>query len=279
MKKYLIILFVFVLSYNKHTPAQSNQVELYILAGQSNTGRARTSEMSVIEVANYTQVIANAKILNPSVSRTVLQNFQPGVNTMLYDEIASDEFGCEASLFKHLPAKTRYLLKFGSGGTSMQADWSALANRPLWDSLKTYTNNIVSAIVAEGKIPVLKAFIWMQGESDGGSESFANNYLTRLQGFFDAYKVFWDDIVSDSSWSPQTYKVVIGRIQDFGSFSGTVRTAQSDFCSIPANNAVLIDTDNYPMRDASHFSATGQIKFGVDILNAIQLPPRGSFIP
>lgn len=247
----------------------NDTVELYILAGQSNVGRARVSEMTGPEAALYAGLISHAKILNPYLSDTDLYPLEVGINTMLDDAVNSDEFGCEASLFNTLPPKTRYLLKYGDGNTSMQAFWSALANRQGWLNLLAYTTNIANAIIAEGKIPILKAFIWMQGESDI-SESFANNYEWRLQGCFDSFQTHWNNILTTHSLASQTYKWVVGRIKLVeGTFSSVVRTAQANFCAVPGNNAVLIDTDGYPLRDPSHYSATGQIMFGLDIKNAI----------
>lgn len=247
-------------------------VELYIFSGQSNVGRSRTSEMTGEEAALYAGLIPNSKILNPYLSDSLLYPLNVGVNTMLDDADAQDEFGAEASLLKTLQnenPKYRYLLKYGDGNTSMQAFWSALANRVGWLNLLSYTTNIANAIIAEGKIPVLKAFIWMQGESDAGSESFANNYGWRLQGCFDSFKTHWDNYLTANSMAPQTYKWVVGRIKDIYEFSDTLRAQQQAFCDLESNNAVLIDRDSYPLRDPSHLSATGNILFGLAIKNEL----------
>lgn len=248
-------------------------VELYIFAGQSNVGRSRVSEMTGGEAALYSGVIPGAKILNPYINDSALYQLNVGSNTMLDDADFVDEFGAEASLLKTLYSeskKHRYLLKYGDGATSMQAFWSACANRPGWLNLLNYTENIVTLILAEGKVPVLKAFIWMQGEGDSGSESFANNYGWRLQCFFDDFKTYWNGLVVANSLPADPYKVVIGRINSpTNPYRDTVRTAQAEFCAIPGNNAVMIDTDSYPLKDIVHYSATGNISFGLDIKNAI----------
>lgn len=248
-------------------------VFVFVLWGQSNVGRARESEMSGAEADLYSGLITNSKILNPYLSDTELYSLNVGTNTMLDDADNLDEFGCEASLLKTLQNEDphpRYLLKYGDGNTSMQGFWSAAANRTGWLNLLTYTTNIANAIIAEGKIPVMKAVIMMQGESDAASESFANNWGWRMESCYDSFKTHWASILTANSLPAQEYKWVIGRVLDVAPFSDTIRTYIVNFCSDPENNAEWIDMDSYPMRDASHYSATGQIMFGLDIKNAIE---------
>jgi hypothetical protein len=52
-----------------------------------------------------------------------------------------------------------------------------------------------------------------------------------------------------------------------------VRQAQEDFCAIPGNKAILIDTDAYTFRDVVHYDATSQIQFGHDVYDALNIPP------
>lgn len=292
MKKFLIIIILFpflteaqtiyingvgrTASINSGQPSSitindfGNTVFLYILAGQSNVGRARTSSMTAQQQAAYQGLIPNTKIFNPYLSTTLLYDLNVGTNTMLRNANFTNEFGCEASLLRRRPGN-KCLLKFGVGSTTMQGNWNSIQNRPLWQDLLAYTNTVVAALIADGKVPILKAFIWMQGEGDATSDSFSANYYMRLQAFFDDYKTFWDGIIAANSLPAHTYTVVVGRINgpDLVYRAG-VRQAAVDFCAIPGNNAVMIDTDSYPLEaDNVHYTAAGQIQFGIDILNAI----------
>ncbi len=260
------------LGVNAQNHVTGNEIDVYILAGQSNVGRSRVVEMTASEAGSYSGTVLNAKVLNPYISTTAVNNLNIGVNTMLTDQLNLDEFGAEAALLKSLPTnRRRYLLKYGAGNTSMQAFWSAAANRVGWLNIEAYTRSMVNVIIADGKVPILKAFIWMQGESDAGSESFANNYGWRLQACRDSFAVLWDSILTANSLPAQSYKWVVGRIKLTDAlYDDTLRAQQASFCAVQSNNAVLINTDSYPLRDASHYSATGQISFGLAILTALQ---------
>lgn len=242
----------------------------YVIWGQSNVGRARESEMTAEEAALYSGLIPGVKILNPYLSDTELYPLNVGVNTMLDDADNLDEFGCEAALLRTLQnenPRNRYVLKYGDGNTSMQGFWSAAADRPGWLNLLTYTTNWANAIIAEGRIPVLKAVIMMQGESDAANESFANNWGWRMDSCYNSFKAHWQAILTANSMPAQNYKWVMGRVLDVAPFSDTIRSYMANFAAIPEKNAVMIDMDSFPLRDPSHYSATGQIMFGLAIKN------------
>jgi len=114
----------------------------------------------------------------------------------------------------------------------------------------------------------------MQGEQDATDLTWANNYETALGEFFDGVQAYVDGRYSDLGWTvPGKFKKIIGRINGIDDvtmvYRGTVRTAQANYCNNLSNNAILIDTDSYPLKDDVHYSATGQIQFGIDIFNAL----------
>lgn len=251
-----------------------NRVELRLLAGQSNVGRPRVSEMTAEQQSLYAGLIPNTKIFNPYLSDSQVYDLNVGVNTMLFDANNSDEFGCEAALFKNLysvdPSMTRYLLKFGDGATSMRLDWSSRSPKVLWLAMLEHMTTLTQLIVDAGQVPIFKDFIWMQGEGDASSESFANQYDTRLDEFNIDFRAFWQDIIAEHNLPPHDYKFVVGRINSPTSlYRDAVRTAEQDFCAAHPSDSVMIDTDSYPLMDIVHYSATGQIQFGLDIFNAI----------
>lgn len=69
----------------------------------------------------------------------------------------------------------------GSGFTKTDGpNWNNRDENPdksLFYLLKTYTQKCLDAITETGKVPVLKGFIWHQGESDTGN----NNYQTQME--------------------------------------------------------------------------------------------------
>lgn len=82
----------------------------------------------------------------------------------------------------------------GSGFTKTDGpNWSKRDEDPkksLFYLLKTYTQKCLDAISETGKVPVLKGFIWHQGESDGGDSKYETYMRTLLGDFKEAFKSY-----------------------------------------------------------------------------------------
>ena len=80
----------------------------------------------------------------------------------------------------------------GSGFTKTDGpNWNDRSDNPdksLFHLLKTYTYNSLHAIEETGKVPVLKGFIWHQGESDGGEKKYEQYMRTLLNDFKEEFK-------------------------------------------------------------------------------------------
>jgi len=245
---------------------------LYIIAGQSNCGRARVSEMTGGESAVYAPAVTNAYMLNRyryAFNGVVnFEAFDAGTNTMLQNALYTDEFGPEASLayeLQNYQSKARYYIKLGAGNTDLPTWWlppSSVA----WTQLLQIIEEGLNDAGLPGNIK-LHAFIWMQGENDATDLTWSNNYLSNLTSFFDGFRDYW---VNDNGRNSD-YKIVIGRIQDINAgYEEIVRAAQDSFCGNGANNAILINTDAYTRKDYIHYDATSQIQFGIDIFNQVK---------
>ena len=65
-------------------------------------------------------------------------------------------------------------------------DWASRKDDPkesLFYLLKTYTHNCLEAIEETGKIPVIKGFVWHQGESDTGNSDYQTQMETLIKDF------------------------------------------------------------------------------------------------
>ena len=82
----------------------------------------------------------------------------------------------------------------GSGFTKTDGpNWNNRQEDPkksLFYLLKTYTQKCLDAIKETGKEPVLKGFIWHQGESDGGEAKYEQYMRTLLGDFKEAFKSY-----------------------------------------------------------------------------------------
>lgn len=255
----------------------ANATDFFIIAGQSNCGRARVSEMSGGEAALYDITYTDVKMFNYSTNTTQFENMNVGTNTRLLNYSNTDEFGPEASLFKKLKdynPKTRYVLKDGDGGTNLAVRWLPPSGTD-WGYLDSFIVAAISDAVATGVKLNLKAFIWMQGEEDATNSTYASNYGTNLATFMSYFDSYWSaKCVANGFPNVTKCKKVIGRINGASDpvevYRADVRAAQASFCSNSSNNAVMIDTDSYPLKDTVHYSATGQISFGIDIYNVVK---------
>jgi hypothetical protein len=238
-----------------------NTAYVYIIAGQSNTGRAVASSLP----SNLQSPITNAFIFNRSTN--LLETLQAGVNTLLADNTAG-QFGPEvklASLLQPYLGRKIYFLKYGVGASKLAADtgndWNVSSTNELYNNLKTYITTLKTALLSSGKTPVIKAIIWMQGEEDATNATHAAAYEANLTALIGDIRTF---LVLPN------LPFIIGRINGASDASevyrADVRAAQAAVDSAVANT-YLIDTDSYPLQDTVHYNYNGQQTFGQDIFN------------
>ncbi len=259
-------------------------VPFYIIIGQSNTGWATTSEMNSQQAASYSGVHPNTSIWNPGVGgfSATWQTMNVGVNTRCENYADPAQFGPEASLMKSLEnqqSRKRFIYKQGVGGTTLAVDWKPQApgQQPYqagirWQQFSSWLPTAVAQADAQGYKLDLKAIIWMQGEDDAKTSVDASAYHNNLITFFANVDALWRKLVSGHGLPTSTYRKVIGRIYAPTGYPyrDMVRAAQTNYCSDASNNAVLINTDSYPLQDWVHYNATGQVQFGVDVYNSSQ---------
>ena len=254
-----------------------NTVPLYIIAGQSNCGRAIwNTEASVEQHALYDAAVTEVSIFNNSYDTTNFTTLQAGLNTRLINFNNASEMGPEVSLFKSFSDQgitEAYVIKCGIGNTDLFNNWKPGGSSEI--TFKSHVDKALQVFYNNGKKPLLKAFIWMQGENDATNLTWANAYLQNLENFFLDFDIWYQNKAYLYSLPNLfNYKKVIGRINGINDASeihrNVVRQAQADFCADLNNNAVLIDTDSYPLRDSVHYSVTGQLQFGIDIFNQIK---------
>ena len=239
-------------------------VDLNIFSGQSNMGRSVTGEMTAGELSTYGGTHDSVMIHNGRVTAT-FQTMVVGTNTILD---GAGEFGAEAAFYKWMndyQSKKRYLIKYGVGNTSMYIYW-----KPGGIGYTALINNVADAIAeiaAAGKYPRLSAFYWMQGENDATNATWAAAYESNLGLFFDTFKNDYDSILALHGFVQRwPFVKVLGKINGIDNpimtERETVRTAQINYCANPSNNAILIDTDDLPLKDNVHYSAQGQLTLG-----------------
>jgi Carbohydrate esterase, sialic acid-specific acetylesterase len=256
-------------------------VPFYIFVGQSNAGWLGSGGMNAEQKAAYGGRIPETEIWNPANGGQGArwEPLEVGKNTRCENFADATGFGAEVSLFAGLQKqkKTRRMLyKQGQGGTSLAVDWKPVvpyAGGPgsRYAQFTQWLTLAVGQADAAGVQLDLKGIIWMQGETDAEKEESANAYLANLKEFFTAVDTLWQGLAKKHGFTKVPYKRVVGRINAPGfKFRDAVRKAEEAYCADLSQRAVLIDTDAYPL-DWVHYTATGQIQFGLDILKLARL--------
>lgn len=253
-------------------------VPFYIFIGQSNTGWLGAGGMSAEQKAAVGGRIPETEIWNPANGGYDAKwaPLEVGVNTRCENFADPTGFGLEASLFAGLQKRKkmrRMLFKQGQGGTSLAVDWKPVVpyQGGAGSRYAQFTQWLALAVAqadAAGVKLDLQGIFWMQGETDAEKEESATAYLANLREFFKAVDALWQGLAVKHGLPKEPYKRVVGRINAPGfKFRDAVRKAQEAYCADASQRAVLIDTDAYPL-DWVHYTAAGQIQFGLDVLKA-----------
>src|SRR5579864_7519714 len=188
MRKLIITGSLLVLA-SWNNPKSRHFVNYYILAGQSNLGRSQFSLNAANDrgatpeqIKKYRSELAGCKIYNYRYDSTAFHEIRAGRNTMLYNPMSSKEFGAEVSLFTSFKDAgfigDMYLTKFGFGNTDLATKWIPGGECNIL--LKKQITKSLELIKRDGGIPVLRAFIWMQGENDAINSNYAREYYNNL---------------------------------------------------------------------------------------------------
>lgn len=159
-------------------------------------------------------------------SNVLMAGHCSGIDYLEFSKVYADEkydsaatpgtFGFEVSLAdrfsKVFPDETTYIVKVAYGGTSLNHDWISPSGRSatpapeldngfprgwLWDKLELHVQNAIN-IISEttNTVPMVEAFMWMQGESDATLESTTNLYLSSFNALMYDFETTFEDNIS-----------------------------------------------------------------------------------
>lgn len=189
--------------------------------------------------------------------------------------VSVERFGIEIGIAEELESENRakkvYLIKYAVGGTTLYSDWhspsSEFGSSSLYDGLIGFVNESLQELESENLIPVIRAFYWMQGESDASS----NN----ASAYYKLEKSFIKDVRNDLSYYAPEEGIyfVDGGISDCSAWTNyqTINKAKMDLAAEDSNNHVYLDTianglsyskepEGNP--DIYHYDALSELKLG-----------------
>ncbi len=167
--------------------------KIIILAGQSNAvgvGRCAylNKHFTAKEVAQYRKGYENVPVNYFSHDH----RSNGFVATKIGDaETNLDTFGPEVGiaqwLTEHPQKDPHFIVKCAVGATSLHQDWHA-PDGWLYQELVTLLKESIAWLEEQGYAPSIRAFCWMQGESDACDEENARAYIDRYDTMLTAFK-------------------------------------------------------------------------------------------
>lgn len=283
------------------TPAASipeNEVNVIVLAGQSNAegnSNAQNLEKFCLDTGNsyeeYVNGYNDVKIsyhnhyyygtsyIYSNRDNPFEANF---VDVKVGQGKASGWAGPELGMAQYIhnnieSDKPVYIIKFASGGTSFAGSpsWkspSSGTNGELYTKLTKYVNNGLEHLVEKGLSPKVRAFVWMQGESDGGSAANASAYQNNMKNMVKDFRNQYSSYAENNDGN--NIGIVDGYIADSGAWPQyyTINKAKENLAkSMP--NYYIVDTTRNGLAlklnsaehgggDAYHYTIDSIIKLG-----------------
>jgi len=142
------------------------------------------------------QANCNSTDQSTKESKLATPNFQPtkvgmGVGDSPKGNYFGPELGIASALSEYATEENPvHLIKCAFSGSGFHKTdgptWLSRDEDPdksLFYLLKNYTHNAINKIIEEGKEPVLRGFVWHQGESDSGSSTYATEMKQLIADF------------------------------------------------------------------------------------------------
>lgn len=277
-----------------NTPTNSSDVNVIVLAGQSNAegnsyfkkleqyciDKGESYEQYVrgyedIKIAYHNHYYAGVSYLYSNRDNPYEANF---VNVKVGQGKTLGWSGPELGMAKYIhdsidSDKPIYIIKYASGGTSFAGNpsWKPSKNQ-LYSYMTKFVDNGLLELTNKGYTPKIRAFCWMQGESDSGNSTNANAYKDSLKTMITSFRSKYQSYAENNDGN--NIGVVDAFISDSGAWSQyqTINAAKATLSSELANyytidttktglNLGIKDT-GYGGGDNYHYAMDGMLTLG-----------------
>lgn len=234
--------------------ARAEQVEVFILAGQSNMdGRGHAKDLDAAAKGPVKDV--EIWYVNPQARSNGFEPLATGfaIAPGYKGKVPSDRFGPELgfgqAMAEKLPGKHIVIIKCSKGGTSIAKDWNPQTG-PLYPLLLKTVREALDALDKRGDTYTVHALCWHQGESD--AHDTAQEYQDRLTNFMTR--------VREGLKMPDL-PIIIGAVYDNQKRDG-VRAGQKAFTEAD-KHAALVTVEGLKTADGgTHFDSPSVIELG-----------------
>ena len=180
MKRLYSLLLTLLISTFISPLIHADDIDLFILAGQSNMQGWRSD---AAQYPSDTQQLDKHirfyfEAINYGSSGQLWQTLSPQIG-----HFASGHFGPEVTFARAL-LKSHFkpaIFKYSIGGSSLKTDWKAPGAKGLYDDMLTSLQLAINALELQGHTVTPRAIVWIQGESDAATKQLATEYYWHLR--------------------------------------------------------------------------------------------------
>lgn len=297
-----------------HAQFSRGEIDVYLLGGQSNMqGTALSSKLTPTQLRiPGIELYAAGSGVNAAIASKPVP-LQPAN----LDKSGVRTFGLEIGLGECLrslrPERPMAFLKYAWSGTSLEIDWKPGADNkdtanwgPHFRGFVTTVNNGLTALEAEGWVPVIRGMCWQQGEQDAKdglnvpeSDTSADDYGANLARFIGRVREQFS-----TRAGPDGIRFVAGQVLPYAPPGGDVATRfpgrnlvrqailnadenSGALLSVSNMNAVPTNAVNHPSHaqeidgyrdnEEVHQNAIGLLDIGRAMARALlKIPPQSS---
>lgn len=265
-----------------------SKVDVIILAGQSNAEGNTFYQYLPIDVKTkyeqgFDNVLINYKLTGYSTNNSNNQF----IDVTLGQANRLDRFGPEVGMAEKIQeknfAKPTYIIKFASGGTNLANQWASPSSGltgSVYNDFEAFVMEAISVLLDQDLTPSIKAFCWMQGESDSdGSKSliyekmeeyFINDVNDLLSDYIDEQGMTFIDAGISNEKYPAGNNV--------WEYYERINNAKKNNQAKDPEHRIYIETNDYNLTtnqeptysiDYYHYDAESMVKLGHLFADAI----------
>lgn len=257
--------------------------KIIILAGQSNAvgvgyQKYLTEHFSADKVKEYESGYKNVRI--NFYSHDFGSDGFVDTTTGLAEKTKATfgpEVGIAEKLTEDFPNEKFYIVKYAIGGSTLYHDWLSPTSRVeegdndrgikytgyCYDEFATLLQKSIHLLEERGYKPEIRAFCWMQGESDACEQNDVDAYIKRFDNLIKDFENVFSPYLKD-------YILADGGISPFWKYYKEINALKSDYAK-RGERRVYIDTVGEGLRtdreptenpDLPHYDSDALIKLG-----------------
>ena len=187
------------------------------------------------------------------------------------------EVGIADKLTEDFPNETFYIVKYAIGGSTLYHDWLSPTSRKeegdnergiketgyCFDEFVALLNKSIKILESKGLAPEIRAFCWMQGESDALDQADVDAYIKRFDNLIKDFEKEFEPYLKN-------YILVDGGISPFWKYYNEMNELKKEY-ALKGERRVYIDTikeglktDKEPIEepDLPHYDSDSVVKLG-----------------